>query len=225
MAKPNELPQQGDAIRRFNRFYTRAIGTLPAHVLGSAFTLAEARVLYQISRNERTTATQFAGSLGLDAGYLSRILAGFAEKRLITRTASSKDARESFLSLTRRGKKEFSSIDEKAAAQAIALLKPPAVPDRQKIVSAMSAIESILSVEQRKSASTAGFILRPHRPGDMEWVVAAARHSLCAGIRLGRTLRGAGGAHRSRFRGSLLTRAASVVGLPNGMPKRPAVFF
>jgi DNA-binding MarR family transcriptional regulator/GNAT superfamily N-acetyltransferase len=169
--KDVDLQQQGDAIRRFNRFYTRAIGTLHAHLLGSVFTLAEARVIYEISRNERSTATQIAGNLNLDGGYLSRILAGFAKKRLITREGSSKDARESFISLTSRGKKEFSSIDEKAAAQAIALLKPLAAADRQKIVSAMSTIESILSVEQSKSASTTRFILRPHRPGDMGWVV------------------------------------------------------
>jgi DNA-binding MarR family transcriptional regulator/GNAT superfamily N-acetyltransferase len=135
------------------------------------FTLAEARVLYEISRNERSTATQIAGNLNLDGGYLSRILAGFAKKRLITREASLKDARESFLSLASRGKKEFSAIDEKAAAQAIALLKPLAAADRQKIVRAMSTIESILSVRQTKSACTPPFILRPHRPGDMGWVV------------------------------------------------------
>src|SRR5712671_5289049 len=123
MAQQNDadLQQQGDAIRRYNRFYTRAMGTLQAHLLGSAFTLAEARVLWEISRNERSTATQIAGNLNLDGGYLSRILAGFAKKRLITREASLKDARESFLSLASRGKKEFSAIDEKAAAQAIAL--------------------------------------------------------------------------------------------------------
>jgi DNA-binding MarR family transcriptional regulator len=85
MAKQNDvdLQQQGDAIRRFNRFYTRAIGTLHAHLVGSVFTLAEARVIYEISRNERSTATQIAGNLNLDAGYLSRILAGFAKQRLI----------------------------------------------------------------------------------------------------------------------------------------------
>jgi hypothetical protein len=116
------------------------------------------------------TATSF-GNLNLDRGYLSRILAGFAKKRLITREASLKDARESFVSLASRGKKEFSAIDEKAAAQAIALLKPLAAADRQKIVRAMSTIESVLSVEQTKSASTPPFILRPHRPGDMGWVV------------------------------------------------------
>ena len=77
MAKHNDvdLQRQGDAIRHFNRFYTRAIGTLHAHLLGSAFTLAEARVLYELSRNQHSTATQIAGNLNLDAGYLSRILA------------------------------------------------------------------------------------------------------------------------------------------------------
>ena len=76
------------------------------------FTLAEARVLYEISRKERSTAAQIAGNLDLDGGYLSHILAGFTKKRLITRQASWQDARESFLSLISRGKKEFGSIDE-----------------------------------------------------------------------------------------------------------------
>src|SRR5258708_24063020 len=142
MAKHNDvdLQQQGDAIRGFNRFYTRAIGTLHAHLLGSVFTLAEARVLYEISRNEYSTATQIAGNLDLDAGYLSRILASFAKKHLIVRESSLKDAREYLVSLTRRGKKEFSVINEKAAAQVIALLRPVSAADRSKIVSAMSAI-------------------------------------------------------------------------------------
>jgi DNA-binding MarR family transcriptional regulator len=89
MAKQNhmDLQQQGDAVRRFNRFYTRAIGTLHAHLLGSAFTPAEARVLYEIARNQGATATQIAGNLRLDTGYLSRILASFAKRRLITREA------------------------------------------------------------------------------------------------------------------------------------------
>ena len=170
------LQQQGEAIRRFSRFYTRAIGTLHARLLGSAFTLAEARVLYEISRNELSTATQIAANLNLDAGYLSRILASFAGKRLIVRVASPKDAREYFVSLTRRGKKEFSSINQKAAAQAIALLKPLAAADRQEIVGAMSTIERILGPERAKPAITPPFILRPHRPGDMGWVVQ--RHGL-----------------------------------------------
>jgi DNA-binding MarR family transcriptional regulator/GNAT superfamily N-acetyltransferase len=157
-------------VRRFNRFYARAIGTLHAHLLG-AFTLAEARVLYEIFRNQAATATQIAGNLSLDAGYLSRILASFAKRRLITRQASLKDARESFISLTSRGKKEFGLIDEKAAAQAIALLKPLAAADRQKTVSAMSTIERVLSVAQIKPESTPPFVLRPHRPGDLGWVV------------------------------------------------------
>ena len=166
-----DLQQQGEAIRHFNRFYTRAIGTLHAHLLGSPFTLAEARVLYELSRNERSTATQIAGNLNLDTGYLSRILANFARKHLIEREASAKDARESLISLTSRGKKEFNSIDEKAAVEAISLLKPLAAADRQKLVSAMSTIENILSAEKTKPENTPPFILRPHRSGDMGWVV------------------------------------------------------
>jgi DNA-binding MarR family transcriptional regulator/GNAT superfamily N-acetyltransferase len=171
MDEKQQLQRQVEAIRHFNRFYTRAIGTLPAHLLGSAFTLAEARVLYEISRRERTTATEIAGNLNLDAGYLSRILASFTRKQLIARQASVEDARETFLSLTKRGKREFDSINKKAAAEVAAELRPLAVADREKIVDAMATIERLLGAPQAEAVGTPPFILRPHRPGDMGWVV------------------------------------------------------
>jgi DNA-binding MarR family transcriptional regulator/GNAT superfamily N-acetyltransferase len=166
-----ELPRQVEAIRHFNRFYTRAIGTLEAHLLGSAFTLAEARVLYELSRRGRSTATEIAENLDLDAGYLSRILAGFAKKQLIAREASSKDARETFVRLSKRGKKEFGSINKQAAAQVAAQLYPLASAEREKIVGAMATIERTLGAQRGADLPAPPFILRPHRPGDMGWVV------------------------------------------------------
>src|ERR1700681_4899569 len=87
------------ALRRFNRFYTRKLGVLEEHFLHSQFSLAEARVLYVLEHGDQTTETTIGHSLGLDAGYLSRILDRFARARLISREASSADGRQSLLAL------------------------------------------------------------------------------------------------------------------------------
>jgi DNA-binding MarR family transcriptional regulator/GNAT superfamily N-acetyltransferase len=173
MSDQNEtkLQQQVQAVRHFNRFYTRAIGTLEAHLLGSSFTLAEARVLYELSRNEYSTATQIAAKLDMDAAYLSRMLAVFAKKKLIVREESSADARQYLVKLTKSGKKEFSALNQKSAAEVTALLQPLNATDREKVVEAMATLERLLSGESIAPPSVSPIILRPHRPGDMGWVV------------------------------------------------------
>src|ERR1019366_10666143 len=100
-------PQRIAAVRRFNRFYTRQIGVLRKTYLGSSYSLAEMRVLYEIAHGERMTASDVGRALDLDAGYLSRVLRNFEKAGLITRKAAAKDARQSHLALTARGAKTF----------------------------------------------------------------------------------------------------------------------
>src|ERR1700689_3481980 len=92
-----------DAVRRFNRFYTRQIGLLGQGYLDSPFTLAEVRVLYELAHRERATAVEIAKALGLDAGYLSRMLLSFRKRGFLARRRSQDDARQSHLSLTKKG--------------------------------------------------------------------------------------------------------------------------
>src|ERR1700689_4091157 len=99
-----------EAIRCFNRFYTRKIGVLQEGFLGSAFSLTQGRVLYELAHREGPTATAVGAELGLDAGYLSRILRGFKKAGLINAERSSADGRETLLSLTARGRKAIATL-------------------------------------------------------------------------------------------------------------------
>ena len=113
MAKP-ENPLPIEAVRRFNRFYTRQIGVLHEKLLRSPFSLAEARVIYELAHQEKTTATLLGSEIGLDAGYLSRILRSFEKRGLIERQTSDTDGRQSNLWLTEPGKEAFAVINARS---------------------------------------------------------------------------------------------------------------
>src|SRR3954466_6513715 len=106
-----ELTERVQAVRRFNRFYTRQIGVLKEGLLGSPLILTEARVLYEMAQRQHATPSELAQELGLDSGYLSRILKSFAAKGVITKSASKSDGRQVILALTDRGREMFASID------------------------------------------------------------------------------------------------------------------
>lgn len=156
------------AVRRFNRFYTRRIGVLREHLSESPFSLAQARVLYELAHRRTATAGELARELDLDPGYLSRILAGFAKRGFIAKKRSSSDGRQSNLQLTGKGQAAFQPLDRQSAREVGAMIAPLAAPDQSRLVDAMSAIEALLTAPE---AEQAPFILRPPRPGDMGWVI------------------------------------------------------
>jgi DNA-binding MarR family transcriptional regulator/GNAT superfamily N-acetyltransferase len=153
------------AVRAFNRFYTRQIGLLTDRHLDSPFSLTEVRVLYELAHRQHPTASEIARDLGLDAGYLSRILLKFQKRRLLTRERSATDGRQSHLALTKLGKQVFSPLDRDASRQIAALLEPLTPPRRQRLIDSMQTVQSILTKQPEPS-----YTLRPHRPGDMGWV-------------------------------------------------------
>jgi DNA-binding MarR family transcriptional regulator/N-acetylglutamate synthase-like GNAT family acetyltransferase len=155
-------------IRSFNRFYTRQIGLLGRAYLASPFTLAEARVLYEIAHRESPPATAIAKALGLDAGYLSRMLQSFERRGLLARRTSEKDARQNRLSLTRKGRAAFSALDAKSAAEISAMTERLTAEDQRRLATAMAAIESLLG---ERAASQTPYLLRMHQPGDMGWII------------------------------------------------------
>ena len=162
------LDQQIAGFRRFNRMYTRFIGTLDEGLLHTEFSLAEARVLYELANREEPRAREIAEALGLDPGYLSRILAKLENAQLLKRTVSSEDSRCANLALTRRGRSAFEKLNALSNDQARAVLQdlPPA--HRSRLIASMQAIEGLLLKDGRASSS---FVLRPPRPGDMGWIV------------------------------------------------------
>jgi DNA-binding MarR family transcriptional regulator/GNAT superfamily N-acetyltransferase len=158
------------AVRRFSRFYTRTVGVLQEGVLRSSFSLAEARVLYELAQCPGTTATGLGRELGLDSGYLSRILQRFERDGLIARVPSEADRRQSALSLTNAGREAFAPLDASSRDEIGALLGALPEPAQAVLVAAMGRIESLLG--SPNSAATEPWLLRQHRPGDIGWVVA-----------------------------------------------------
>jgi DNA-binding MarR family transcriptional regulator/GNAT superfamily N-acetyltransferase len=160
------------AVRRFNRFYTRQIGVLRKTFLDSPYSLGEARILYEISNHGSPTASQIARTLGLDAGYLSRVLRNFEKLGLIERRASREDARQSHLALSARGRKTFAPIESRSQQSAGNMLAklPPA--DQARLIAAMDTIETLLDARSAAEPDKrSNYILRAPRPGDFGWIV------------------------------------------------------
>jgi len=160
------------AVRRFNRFYTRQIGVLRKTYLDSAYSLGEMRVLYEIAHGDAPTASDIIRALDLDAGYLSRVLRNFEKRGLIKRTASQKDARQSHLALTARGRKTFAPAEQHSQRDVAAMLGQLDEPKQKQLVSAMQTIETLLSAEMPLMPAP---ILRAPRHGDYGWIVS--RHA------------------------------------------------
>ena len=158
------------AVRQFNRFYTRRIGVLQEGFLQSDFSLAEGRVLYELSRANGSTATGIARALGLDAGYLSRMLRSFEKRGLVQRRQSDDDGRRTILSLTRKGRSAIAKLDSRAHEEISAMLADHSAADQRALVDAMRSVERILA-EDAPSPSRPAVVLREPQPGDLGWVV------------------------------------------------------
>jgi DNA-binding MarR family transcriptional regulator/GNAT superfamily N-acetyltransferase len=161
-------PATVDAVRRFNRFYTRQIGLLREGLSGSPFPLTEARVLYELAHRDNPTAVELARDLGLDAGYLSRIVRGFERRGLLRRTRSTEDARRSHLVLTARGRRAFAPLNRGSQQEMAAILDRLPPPDQARVVEAMQTLERLL---ERRPPARAPYVLRAHQPGDLGAVV------------------------------------------------------
>jgi DNA-binding MarR family transcriptional regulator/GNAT superfamily N-acetyltransferase len=156
------------AVRAFNRFYTRKLGVLDQQLLKSPYSLSEARVLYELAYREDLSAKEIGSELGLDAGYLSRIVQNFEENGLLTRKPLPSDRRQFQLSLTANGRQAFAKLERSSQEDVGAMLAALPASGSQKLIGAMAVIERLLGAPNTPPPAA---ILRSHRPGDMGWVV------------------------------------------------------
>ena len=158
-----------EALRSFNRFYTRRIGALDEGLLNTRYTLAQARVLFELGKRKGASAGELAGALGLDPGYLSRIVQGFRAAGLVSRKKSAEDGRRATLSLTARGRRQFKTLDQRSRNEASALLATLPAASRTRLVASLADAQSMLSGEERRPA--ARVVIRPYRLGDIGWAI------------------------------------------------------
>ena len=161
------IDAQVGVIRAFNRFYTRKIGVIDG-TASSPFSLAEARVLYELAHREQPTATDLRKELGLDAGYTSRILREFERRKLMTRERSKTDERQKFLSLTAKGRRAFAPLDVRSNRDVAAMLEQLSPTARKQLVDSAQTIRRLLGDKQEPKTP---YLLRQHQPGDMGWIV------------------------------------------------------
>jgi DNA-binding MarR family transcriptional regulator/GNAT superfamily N-acetyltransferase len=159
-----------DAVRRFNRLYTRRIGALQQGYMGSPFPLPQARVLYELGQRGECTASELGADLDLDLGYLSRLVHGLRRQGMVQGEAAREDARRVRLSLTARGRKAYHQLDARSRDLVAGMLDKLAAPDQAKLVGALQTVEGVL---ERGRGPEKRIVLRAHGPGDMGWVVHA----------------------------------------------------
>src|ERR1700761_2724175 len=130
---PLNSERQIAAVRAFNRFYTRKLGVLDQQLLKSPYSLSEARVLYELAHREDLAAKEIGIELGLDPGYLSRIVQNFDEKGLLTRKPLPSDRRQYQLSLTAKGRQVFAKLELGSQNEVAAMLASLSQTDTRRL--------------------------------------------------------------------------------------------
>jgi DNA-binding MarR family transcriptional regulator/GNAT superfamily N-acetyltransferase len=165
---PADNGRRIESVRAFNRFYTRHLGLLGESVLASGFSLTEMRVLYELAQRKSATATELGRDLGVDAGYLSRVLSKFEARRWLKRSPAPDDARQALIALTTAGRKAFTPVEKAARDQIAALLEPLPAPLRDRLVKAMETVQRLLGGMPEAKVP---YVLRDLRSGDLGWIV------------------------------------------------------
>jgi DNA-binding MarR family transcriptional regulator/GNAT superfamily N-acetyltransferase len=164
----DDLEARVEAIRRFNRLFTRRIGVLREGLLHSSYSLTEARVLFELANREKLSASELVRELGLDPGYMSRTLGGLERQGLVEKVRSETDGRRRILSLTAEGEEAFEVLDSRSREEVSEMLGALSEEEQRRLLEAMRTIEGIFEKGLKFSEP---FVLRPHEPGDMGWVI------------------------------------------------------
>ena len=157
------------AVRSFNRFFTRQIGVLREGLLHSEFTLTEMRVLYELAHQGDQPSAALCRDLGLDRGYLSRIVAKFESAGLVSKVPSTTDGRAKLLHMTEHGRAVYEPLDRCSREEVGDMLSRLDEPDQLRMLDAMNTIRDLLD-KQAGMKYAQPFVLRAHRAGDMDWI-------------------------------------------------------
>ncbi len=164
------LPERIEAVRRFSRFYTRRIGLLEEGLLKSPYSLTEGRVIWELAHRSEITATELASDLGVDTGYLSRVLRGLQRRDVLRKRRSPSDGRAYLLTLGPAGRAAFRKLDAASRDQIRALLDPIGAADQERLTAAMRTVEDLFSAAPEEPVP---YILRDPHAGDLGWIVEA----------------------------------------------------
>lgn len=156
-----------NAVRHFNRFITKQIGVLHEGLLLSPYSLTESRVIFELANRETLTASEVIHELGIDAGYLSRIVKRLEGEGLVEKTRSEDDGRQRILSLTPEGQIAFELLDKRSREEVAEMLADLSEKDQRRLIKAMQTIEDIFGKGHECSPP---YVLRPHEPGDLGWI-------------------------------------------------------
>lgn len=156
------------AVRRFNRFITRQVGALREGLLHSRYSLAEVRILYEVAQHDTIGVSQLAQELGLDLGYLSRTVSKLEADGLFEKARAEGDGRQRLIRLTGKGRRLFASLDRRSNEEVAGVLGLISEADQARLLGAMHTIEEVLGGAPQTDTP---FLLRPHEPGDMGWVI------------------------------------------------------
>jgi len=159
------LTQRAEAVRSFNRYYTRQIGVLHEHLLESEFSLTEVRILYELAHRQGLTSSDLCQELGLNAGYVSRVISGFEKKGLVGKSRSPNDARAIQLNLTEQGRKVFEPLNQASRKEVSAMLARLPELRQAQLLDAMAQIRALLDPTEKS------YVLRDPYPGDLGYVI------------------------------------------------------
>ena len=165
-----QMSHRIEAVRRFNRFYTRQIGLLQEGLAKSTFSLPQARIIYELAQHNNITATQLCEELGFDPGYLSRLLKELKNREIIHKKPSDTDGRKHLITLSEKGQAEYSKLKVSTQQETQSMISRLPEEHQRKLLEAMHTIESLLDTNPSKKTS---YLLRPHQPGDIGWVIQA----------------------------------------------------
>lgn len=163
--EPDTLTQRAEAVRSFNRYYTRQIGVLHEHLLESEFSLTEVRILYELAHRQGLTSSDLCQELGLNAGYVSRVISGFEKKGLVGKSRSPHDARAIQLNLTEQGRKVFEPLNQASRKEVSAMLSRLPELRQAQLLDAMAQIRALLDPTEKS------YVLRDPYPGDLGYVI------------------------------------------------------